>query len=109
MLPVFRLVFVSSQPFLTSKDAYDRLQGIDRNNMDNEPLLLGALLAWGYLTNGNPAPYAVQLVFGFVATRYIHNFALIAKSEPLRTFAYLPAFIGTLVIGFMALSTANTK
>lgn len=109
LLPLLKLTLLSSQPFLTTQEDFNRLQAVDRNNIDNEPVLLIAALSWGYLTNGNPAAYAVKLLYGLVATRFVHNIALVAKSEPLRTLSYLPAFFGTLIIGIQALGTAHTK
>ena len=41
------------------------------SNSDNEPFLLFAAAAWGYLTGGNPAAYASQLLYAAVASRYV--------------------------------------
>lgn len=104
----FKILLFTSSPVLTSQDDHVRLQATDHHNMDNEPLLLIAALSWGFLTNGNPAPYAVQLLYSLVAARFIHNVSLLTKSQPLRFLAFAPPFFGTLFIGVQALIAATT-
>lgn len=107
--PLFRLMLFTSSPVLTSKELFERFQATDRNNMDNEPIFLIAALAWGYLTNGNPASYAVKLLYSIVASRFVHNFGLISKTQPLRALAFCPPFFGTVFITIQTLIAAANK
>lgn len=90
LLPVLKLAMLADVPGLNRADDVVRLNGVDRNNAEHEPLLLIAAGAWGYLTAGNPGPLGLTVLYTVLVSRCLHNAFMTFRLEPWRTFAYLP-------------------
>ena len=102
-LPLFKTLFFTNVKVLQADGDLDRLNAVDHNNSTNEPILLLSAFAWGYLAHGNPASYAVTLLYGCVAARFAHTLMFITQSSPFRTFAYVPALAGNIFMSVLAL------
>ena len=95
LVPVFVLSMGAFGP-MTSKDDLPRLQGIDKNNAENEFALLAVAYAW---SQSGPVPsYAADLLMVLVVCRCIHNITFLSKIPVIRPIFYLPGLIGTLFI-----------
>lgn len=79
MTPLLELLMITGVNVYETKDHVERLRRIEHNNAENEPSLILVAFAWGYLTNGNPAPYAVNLLWACVIGRVIHNIAFVGE------------------------------
>ncbi|CAG9463720.1 unnamed protein product [Pedinophyceae sp. YPF-701] len=93
---------------LTSKQAVERLAGLEDNIATNEPILLLAAAAYG--SAADPATLkaiGLPLLLTAVACRFVHttSFLTYPHSQPWRALSWTGGLAGTLYFGVVAAAT----